>query len=102
MTHHDLKCAPEYFDLTWLRHKTDEIRYNDRDYQLGDTVTLYRGEYFCNPQAPKIHATIRSVVSLEKVFGRDAGYKWVLLGLGISKCEEGAEYFVPFARKEQQ
>lgn len=45
---HELKIMPKYFDLVAKREKTFEIRRNDRDYQVGDTLVLkewYRGKY---------------------------------------------------------
>jgi len=37
---HELKCNPEYFSRIAMRQKTFEIRKNDRDYQVGDTLIL--------------------------------------------------------------
>ena len=37
---HDLKCWPEFFELAWQGLKHFEIRLNDRDYQVGDTLVL--------------------------------------------------------------
>ena len=41
MSHHDLKCWTEYFDAVADGRKNFEVRYNDRGYQAGDTVTLH-------------------------------------------------------------
>lgn len=43
--HHDLKCYPQHFQPVFDRTKTFEIRKNDRDFQVGDTVTLHEYEY---------------------------------------------------------
>lgn len=40
MTEHILKCWPEFFQETWEGRKTFELRKNDRDYQVGDTIIL--------------------------------------------------------------
>lgn len=40
MTHHKLKSHPKYFDLVWSGEKNFEVRKNDRDFQVGDVVTL--------------------------------------------------------------
>lgn len=40
MTHHELKITPEYFEEVVLGNKTFELRFNDRNYQRGDTFDL--------------------------------------------------------------
>lgn len=40
MTTHDLKTWPEYHAQLRARTKTFEIRVNDRDYRVGDTLRL--------------------------------------------------------------
>ncbi len=40
MKHHKLKIKPEYLTEIFLGNKTFEIRLNDRDYKVGDEVTL--------------------------------------------------------------
>jgi ASC-1-like (ASCH) protein len=37
---HDLKIEDCYLDNLLLGRKTAEIRFNDRDYQVGDTITF--------------------------------------------------------------
>lgn len=37
---HHLKIAPEYYNQVRLGVKTFEIRKNDRDFQVGDTLLL--------------------------------------------------------------
>ena len=41
---HYLKTSPEFFEAVLIGSKTFEIRYNDRNFQEGDTVILE--EYF--------------------------------------------------------
>lgn len=38
--HHDLKSTPDHFQPVLQGLKTFEIRRNDRDFQVGDSVTL--------------------------------------------------------------
>ena len=40
MKHHDLKTWPEYFQKVWSGRKNAELRVNDRNFDLFDTVTL--------------------------------------------------------------
>ena len=45
---HELKILPEYFDAVAKREKTFEIRKNDRDYKVGDSLMLkewHHGKY---------------------------------------------------------
>lgn len=37
---HNLKVWPEFFDEIMAGNKTFEIRYNDRDYRVGDLLVL--------------------------------------------------------------
>ncbi len=37
---HKLKIQPNYFSNLIVGRKKAEIRYNDRDFQLGDTITF--------------------------------------------------------------
>ena len=37
---HRLKILPEYFEKVLSGEKTFEVRYNDRDFNQGDTVVL--------------------------------------------------------------
>lgn len=37
---HELKCDPGPFQATYIGSKTFEVRVNDRDYKVGDTLHL--------------------------------------------------------------
>lgn len=38
--HHTIKCVQPYFDEVRSGNKVFEVRFNDRDYKQGDSVTL--------------------------------------------------------------
>ncbi|MEW9124568.1 MAG: DUF3850 domain-containing protein [Thermotaleaceae bacterium] len=37
---HELKTIQPFFDLVWAGMKKFEVRYNDRDYKVGDLLLL--------------------------------------------------------------
>jgi ASC-1-like (ASCH) protein len=43
---HELKLQQPYFDEVWNNRKTFEIRKNDRDFKVSDTVILKEYDYF--------------------------------------------------------
>mgnify|MGYP003652085438 FL=1 len=43
--HHKLKTDSDPFYAVLLGEKTHEIRFNDKDYQVGDTLSLQLTEY---------------------------------------------------------
>jgi hypothetical protein len=42
---HELKTDPDYFQKSYQGVKTFEIRFNDRDYQVGDGLRLHETKY---------------------------------------------------------
>lgn len=42
---HELKSDPEYFKPVWKGEKKFELRVNDRDFQVGDTLVLNETKY---------------------------------------------------------
>lgn len=42
--HHDLKLFTKFFQPVVDGKKRSEVRLNDRNYEIGDTVTLYEGQ----------------------------------------------------------
>jgi len=45
MAHHELKTNPDVFQLSFEGKKNYEIRWNDRNFQVGDTLTLKETAY---------------------------------------------------------
>jgi hypothetical protein len=42
---HELKILPKYFEEVWNENKTFELRKDDRDYKIGDTLRLLEFDY---------------------------------------------------------
>jgi hypothetical protein len=42
---HTLKILPQYFKEVWNEDKTFELRKDDRDYKIGDTLRLQEFDY---------------------------------------------------------
>ena len=71
--HHDLKLFTKYFQSVVDGRKRSEVRYNDRNYQVGDTITLHEGQ----PGLSGFEYTGRTVscrISFIDDFGLNAGY----------------------------
>lgn len=44
MTRHDVKIEPRWFERIRENEKFAEVRFDDRDYQTGDTVRFWRND----------------------------------------------------------
>ena len=81
---HYLKILPQFFEPVYAGLKTFEIRYNDRDYQLGDFLYLqewdYRKESYTGRKCVK---RITYVLKDTEFIGLADGY--CAMGLGESK-----------------
>jgi len=42
---HELKIPPQYFEEVWNETKTFELREDDRNYKVGDTLRLLEFDY---------------------------------------------------------
>lgn len=42
---HKLKILPQYFEEVWKGNKTFELRKDDRNYKVGDTLRLLEFDY---------------------------------------------------------
>lgn len=95
MEHHELKCRPEYFSRIVSGQKTFEVRKNDRNYQVGDYVSLI--EYSpVSDKAPTIHRwdsmassqsrTYEAEIVYIETYAQQDGY--VVLGIRPAKVNE--------------
>ena len=74
-THH-LKTWPKYFQLVRSGHKTFELRIDDRDFQVGDKLTLQ--EWLPTQRrytGVEIYAEITHILSL-KDYSDMKGWRW--------------------------
>ncbi len=74
--HHDLKEAPQYFGLVCAGIKNFEIRKNDRDYQIGDTVKFHEYDKTEEKYTGRKSRTVTICYVLEDVpeYGLAEGY----------------------------
>lgn len=78
-TEHELKCRPEYFSRVMSGQKTFEVRKNDRNFQVGDFVTLK--EYDPEKGWPDhgSYNQVRKKIIYIETYAQQEGY--VVLGL---------------------
>lgn len=60
MKTHELKIMPEYYEAVVSGKKTFEIRYNDRDYNVGDLLILQE----CKKENDQEHYTGRCELAI--------------------------------------
>lgn len=80
--HHDLKLFTKYFQPVVDCKKRSECRYNDRNFQVGDSITLHEGQ----PGVDGFEYTGRSIsvnISYIDDFGCQPGY------VNLSLCNVG-------------
>lgn len=73
MTHH-IKCWPSQFQAVWDGVKTAELRFNDRDYRVGDTIVMYCWDPEKKNYSPKFDRIGLRVTHITGGFGLDHGY----------------------------
>jgi hypothetical protein len=75
---HNLKCWPEYFPAVLSGEKPFELRFNDRDFRVGDGLRLQEFE-------PCHHCKGRGRVHLDLTFS-----EWINRGITEGPCLECA------------
>lgn len=83
MIHHNLKLFDEYYQDVIDGKKLAENRFNDRNYQVGDTITLHEG---CSVNGEFIYSgrKVSAVISHINSYGMQEGYVSLSLdGLGL-------------------
>ena len=73
MTHHDVDCFTKNFTAIDDGRKKSDIRYDDRGYQIGDTITHNDGAYE-NGRFVRTGASVTSRISYIDDFGCQPGY----------------------------
>jgi len=87
MKHHELKTDPQPFSASWLGLKTYEIRKNDRDFKIGDQISLRETIYTGNemkagePLAYTGRCLGREITEVRTGYGIKDG--WCILGLRV-------------------
>lgn len=79
-THHELKQDKRFFQPVVNGARRAEIRYNDRQYKVGDTITLMEGE-MNNGAFEYTGRKISAEISHIDTFGLQDGY----VALSLSK-----------------
>lgn len=74
--HHNLKLNAEYFDNAESGKKMFEIRYNDRDFQVGDTISLHCWDKCSYDSSRK---PLNRKIVYTSTFQQKEG--WIVLGL---------------------
>jgi len=77
---HQLKCAPVYFDAVKSREKTAEVRFNDREYSVGDIIELIPYTPRLGVLAEGIVRVVTHILTSDDMQGLSPGY--VMLSFG--------------------
>ena len=87
---HDLKTWDEYFDEVEKGNKTFELRKNDRNFQVGDTLNLLSYDPKSDNYTGKVITKKISYILDGGAFGLELGY--VILGLHNNTDQEHLKY----------
>lgn len=78
---HTLKCRTEYFQRVSSGQKRFEIRFNDRDFQVGDWMYLKEVDNALTETGAKIECKIIYITGYEQQKG------WVVIGFTLGEEE---------------
>ena len=82
---HDVKIRKEYYDSVAQGDKPFEVRYNDRNYKVGDKLVMREVDASGMPSGRVITARVSYVLSDD----RYVQYGYVILGLRDVTAREG-------------
>jgi Domain of unknown function (DUF3850) len=77
---HELKCWPEFFEALLDGSKTAEVRVNDRDFHVGDTLLLR--EWYPSPHEVYTGRATKRLVADMQGIDVDGPEEFVVLSLG--------------------
>ena len=82
---HRIKLDNKYIESVYMGHKSYEVRFNDRDYKVGDIIRFIddKGEPLKSSMCPEL-PFYRIVHRLKSVEGLEEGY----VVLGIDEIKE--------------
>lgn len=81
MTNHNLKIRSEYYQDVMEEKKTFELRKNDRDYKVGDTIKLWEIDENGEKTGRMLQRVITYILKDVPQYGLDSEY--VILGIAI-------------------
>lgn len=76
---HELKTDTECFQDIWRNRKTFELRYNDRDYKVGDTLILKDYDKDQDKFTGKVCMRIVTYILTGPAYGLQEG--WVIMSI---------------------
>lgn len=85
---HNIKCLTQFFERIRSGQKTFEIRKNDRDYQVGDSLNIM--EY--NPEVPDFPHTAMATIKADIVYVSSFMQKEDYVVLGIEAHDDSSLY----------
>lgn len=90
MKTHNLKTLPVHFKEVYAYNKTGELRFNDRDFKLGDFLILEEWDSVSLYSGRRVQAMITHVLTSEEFQGLKEGF--VLLSMsGLKRISDDSE-----------